>query len=79
MKPSIELTHSAPVDVINAEKEDIKLLTFKPSSVLPNRRYTDITPASRTYLSSLYPPTSPKIHELLEKCGAKPATGDKKN
>ena len=67
MKPSIELNHSAPVDEINAGKGCILLLTFKPSLVPAYRRYTDITPASRKYLSSQYPPTSPKMHELLEK------------
>ncbi len=71
MKPSFELSHPAPVDVTNAAKEDIKLLTLKSSSEHPKRRYTDITPARRKYSSSLGPRLSPKMHELLEESQAR--------
>lgn len=74
MRPPIELSHSAPAGVINAESGDIKLLTLKPGSEHHTRRYTDITPASRRYCSWLYAPLSPKLHELLEESGTKPVT-----
>lgn len=55
-------------DAVNAENIGFMPLTVMPSFAPPYSRYTDITSASRKYDHSLYPPTSPKIHELLEKC-----------
>ncbi len=61
----------------NDVKVDIK--GFLPladgmTEVVNARRRTDITPASRAYDSSMYPPTSPKMHELLERQIAPPSS-----
>ena len=53
--------------VPDAEQAGIVSLTYTIDDTATGRRRTDITPASRAYDSSMFPPTSPKIHELLER------------
>ena len=77
MNPHIETNHSAPADLVNAEMREILLLTLKPSSKPHQRRHTDITPASRKYCNALFPPMSPKMHELLEKSETNELTGNR--
>lgn len=58
---------STPKDVADAKDEVAETITYIASFINRGRRITDITPASRSYNSPQSPPTSPKIHELLER------------
>jgi hypothetical protein len=66
MKTPIVMAQSALADVVSPDLTSTSVLSM--TSLRYRRiRYTDITPASRFYLYSVFPPTSPKIHELLER------------
>jgi hypothetical protein len=57
----------SPIYQDNAKLVEAPVLSLLSDAALPARRITDITPARRETQESNGVPTSPKLHELIER------------
>jgi hypothetical protein len=57
----------SPNEHIKPAIEKLESVTLLSDAVHPARRFTDLTPASREMQELKDVPTSPKIHELIER------------
>jgi hypothetical protein len=57
----------SPTVLIKSTLVAMQTIALKRESDLPTRRLTDITPASRVNNNLFDVPTSPKLHELIER------------
>jgi hypothetical protein len=73
MKLPNEGTRSASMQQLNADHDSVLMSYISGNSLHPARRAADTCPLSRRTLSTAYPPTSPKMHELRERDANQPA------